>query len=141
MDGPAKGRLWLRLRHCIRPGLLALALVAGYAHTIMSSQENLLQLLHSGQDNALLRFSLGSTMLKDGVFAEAAEHFARAVTMQPDYSAAWKLYGRALAGAGRREEALAAWRQGISVAEGKGDLQAAKEMRVFLRRLEKTPAN
>ena len=105
--------------------------------TFMGTSENLQRLLDSGQDNALLRFSLGSALLKDGDLPGAIEHLGRAVVMQPDYSAAWKLYGQVLAEAGRRKDALAAWQQGITVAEQKGDIQAAKEMRVFLRRLEK----
>jgi hypothetical protein len=34
-------------------------------------------------------------------------------------------------------EALAAFREGMSVAERKGDKQAAREMRVFAKRLER----
>lgn len=40
-------------------------------------------------------------------------------------------------GAGRQADALGTYRQGIAVAEGKGDKQAAKEMSVFAKRLEK----
>ena len=61
----------------------------------------------------------------------------RALAHDPGYSAAWKAYGRALAEAGRAEEAIEAYRRGIEAAESKGDIQAAKEMRVFRRRLEK----
>ena len=57
--------------------------------------------------------------------------------MNPDYSAAWKIYGRTLAAAGKQQEAISAFRQGMAVAEKRGDIQAAKEMSVFLRRLEK----
>ena len=60
-----------------------------------------------------------------------------AVEHDPGYSAAWKLLGKALEGDGRDEEAAAAWRRGIEAAEAKGDKQAAKEMAVFLRRVEK----
>ena len=59
-----------------------------------------------------------------------------AMNPDPDYSAAWKLYGKALTQAGRLDEARAAYGRGIEVAERKGDKQAAKEMRVFARRLE-----
>jgi hypothetical protein len=38
---------------------------------------------------------------------------------------AWKLLGKALSEAGQPDEALAAYEQGIVVAEGRGDLQAA----------------
>ncbi|MGH8561960.1 MAG: tetratricopeptide repeat protein [Nevskiales bacterium] len=100
-------------------------------------RENLEAVLASGQDNALLRFSLGDLCLKAGDAGQAVLHLARAIEQDANYSAAWKLYGRALTEAGRREEAVAAYTQGIATAEGRGDLQAAKEMRVFLKRLEK----
>jgi len=66
----------------------------------------------------------------------AAGHAQRALALDPDYSAAWKLLGRALTDLGRFDEALAAYRAGIAVAQRKGDLQAAREMQVFARRLE-----
>ncbi len=60
--------------------------------------------------------------------------------LDPRYTAAWKIYGKALAAAGRSDDALAAYRQGISVADAKGDKQAGKEMRVFARRIESSRA-
>ncbi len=95
------------------------------------------QLLAKGRDDALLRFSLGGACLKEGDAAAAAEHLARAVEHDPGYSAAWKLLGRALVDAGRSDEAADAWARGIDAAEHRGDVQAAKEMRVFLKRLGK----
>ncbi len=93
-------------------------------------------MLAAGKDGALLRFSLGNEHLKAGDAARAVEHLARAVALDPDYTAAWKLYGKALTAAGRNEDALAAYRSGIEVAAKRGDKQAEKEMRVFARRLE-----
>jgi hypothetical protein len=57
------------------------------------------------------------------------------VSLDPGYSAAWKLLGKALNAAGREAEALAAYRAGIAAADKKGDKQAMKEMQVFARRL------
>jgi Flp pilus assembly protein TadD len=94
-------------------------------------------LLANGKDSALLRFGLGSEYLRAGDAQRAAEHFQCAVTLDNDYSAAWKLLGRALVAAGRDEEALAAYQQGMLVAEAKGDKQAMKEMKVFAQRLAK----
>lgn len=94
-------------------------------------------MLATGRDNALLRFSLGNEYLKAGDATRAAEHLRRAVEHDPNYSAAWKLLGRALTDAGAWQEALDAYRQGIAVAEARGDKQAAKEMGVFTRRIEK----
>jgi Flp pilus assembly protein TadD len=97
----------------------------------------LLAMLERGQDSPLLRFSLGNEYVSAGRFEQAAEHFREAVRMDPGYSAAWKLLGRALANLERDEEAIAAYREGIAVAEQKGDRQAAKEMTVFLNRLSR----
>ncbi|NIR27977.1 MAG: tetratricopeptide repeat protein [Gammaproteobacteria bacterium] len=104
----------------------------------MGMIENLEAMLAAGKDGALLRYGLGNEYLKEGRFEQAAEHLSKAVQYDPDYSAAWKIYGKALAQCGRREEALNAYQAGIEAAEKKGDIQAAKEMRVFLRRLEKS---
>jgi predicted Zn-dependent protease len=101
--------------------------------------QNFERLLAAGKDSALLRFSLGNEYLKSGDPNAAAEHLARAVALDADYTAAWKVYGKALAAAGRRGEAIDAYRSGIAVAKRKGDRQAEKEMGVFLRRLEATP--
>ena len=94
-------------------------------------------MLDGGRDNALLRFSLGNEYLKAGDATAAAEHLRSAVKHDPGYSAAWKLLGRALEADGALAEALAAYREGTAVAERKGDKQAAKEMAVFARRVQK----
>lgn len=99
---------------------------------------NLLDMLAAGRDNALLRFSIGSEYLKVADCALAAVHLRAAVMLDPAYSAAWKLLGRALDESGQAGDSLAAYRQGIRVAQDKGDKQAAKEMTVFARRIEKT---
>ena len=109
----------------------------------MTSQQitNLLKLVGTPRDGALLRFSLGSEYLKGADFETAATHLRTAVERDPGYSAAWKLLGKALAESGSDEEALATYRKGIEVAEKKGDKQAAREMTVLARRLEKNIAS
>ena len=62
------------------------------------------RLLASGKDGALLRFALGDAYLKSGDASRAAEHLRQAVALDRSYSAAWKLLGKALAGAGRGDE-------------------------------------
>ena len=106
-----------------------------------STLDNLLKMLAAGRDNALLRFSLGNEYLKIGDAGVAAEHLRVAVKHDPGYSAAWKLLARALEESGALEDALAAYREGIAVAERKGDKQAAKEMTVFARRIERKSAD
>jgi Tfp pilus assembly protein PilF len=104
----------------------------------MGIVDNLEAMLAKGQDNALLRYGLGSEYLKAEDYDRASVHLAEAVRQDPGYSAAWKLYGKALAGAGRHAEAIDAFDRGIAAAERKGDIQAAKEMRVFRKRSEKS---
>ena len=103
----------------------------------MSLIERFEGLLAGGKDNALLRFSLGGEYLKSGDAAKASEHLRAAVAHDAAYSAAWKLLGKALADGGDPEGAKAAYRSGIEAATAKGDKQAAKEMAVFLKRLER----
>ncbi len=91
-------------------------------------------MLARGQDSALLRYGLGNAYLNEGQAEAAVPHLAEAVRLDPGYSAAWKLYGKALAAAGRHAEALSAFDQGIATAQAKGDVQAAKEMQVFRKR-------
>ena len=93
------------------------------------------KLLDGPRDGPLLRFSLGNEYLKDGDLPAAQKHFQAAVDRDPAYSAAWKALGKCLAQQGEPAAALAAYVKGIAVAEARGDVQAAKEMRVFARRL------
>ncbi len=83
------------------------------------------------------RFGLANEYLKLGQLEQAIGHLHKAVVHDPKYSAAWKRLGKALADAGHGAEAIKAYEDGIRVAEEKGDVQAAKEMRVFLNRLQK----
>ena len=99
--------------------------------------DNFEKMLAEGQDSPLLRFSLGNAYLQAGDPARAADHLAQALEQDEGYSAAWKAYGQALAELGRKEEAERTYQRGIAVAEGRGDVQAAKEMKVFLKRLQK----
>lgn len=98
---------------------------------------NLEAMLTKGQDNALLRYGLGNEYLKARQLEKAIEHLNKATELDPHYSAAWKQLGRALTENGQAQKAIAAYQSGIGVAEERGDIQAAKEMQVFLRRVKK----
>ncbi len=100
-------------------------------------RRNLEAMLARGQDSALLRFTLGDECLKADEAAAALEHLEQAVALDPDYSAAWRQLGKAALADGDPQRALRIWHQGIKSAERRGDVQAAKEMSVFVRRLEK----
>lgn len=104
---------------------------------VIEMLKELLKLLETGPDNALLRFSIGSAYLKGGDLDRARVHLAQAVELDPQYSAAWKLYGKTLQQLGEDEFAEVVLSKGIEVATDRGDIQAAKEMQVFLRRLQR----
>ena len=93
------------------------------------------KMLAQGKDNPLLRFSLGSEYLKVADVDRAVVHLRAAVAQDGNYSAAWKMLGKALAEAHDERGAREAYRNGIAAANAKGDKQAAKEMAVFLKRL------
>lgn len=107
----------------------------------MGMRQNLESMLAGGQDNALLRFTLGNECLKDGDAELAAQHLRRAVEHDPAYTAAWRQLGKALEQSGDMAGALGAWSKGGEVAADRGDVQAGKEMAVFARRLEKRLAH
>jgi predicted Zn-dependent protease len=102
-----------------------------------SALANLRKMLEAGRDNALLRFSLGNEYLKAGDAPSAIEHLRAALKHDASYSAAWKLLGRALETSGDAAAALDAYREGAAIAERRGDKQAAREMAVFARRIER----
>ena len=103
----------------------------------MSKIEQFEAMLAKGQDNALLRYTLGSLYLQEAQPAEAAAHLRAAVQHDQNYSAAWRALGKALTDVGELDEAIETYERGIEVASGRGDMQLVKEMQVFLRRARK----
>ncbi len=95
------------------------------------------KLLESRPDEPLVLYGLGRELIRLERFDEAARALGHAVEVNPDYTACYRELGRALVGAGRDEEADGVYRKGIETAERTGDLQAGKEMGVFLKRLKK----
>ena len=67
----------------------------------------------------------------------AIDHLRQAVDQNPRYSAAWKALGEAHVRAGSAERAAEVYERGIQAAREAGDIQAAREMDVFLKRLRK----
>jgi hypothetical protein len=58
-------------------------------------------MLAAGKDGALLRFGLGKGWLDAGNPVRAATHLGRCVVLDPQYSAAWKLLGKAWLASGQ----------------------------------------
>jgi Tfp pilus assembly protein PilF len=103
----------------------------------MSQLDTFKALLEKGNDNELVRYSLGNEYFKEKDFKQAIIHLEKAIEFKPTFSAAWKLYAKALAENHQNNEAVIAYEKGIDIAEANGDIQAVKEMRVFWKRLKK----
>lgn len=95
------------------------------------------KMLEQGQDNFLLRYGLGQALLNKGDASKAIPHLQTALEFDEEHSSSWKLLGKALSLEGQNEQAIDAFVKGIGVAESRGDIQAVKEMKVFLKRLKK----
>ena len=94
-------------------------------------------MLGEGEDNALIRFTMGSAFIKHGKYEQAIEQLAKAVELKPDYTTAWLKYAQALAETGRIDESISTLEKGISVATEKNDTQSLKEMQNLLNTLQK----
>jgi len=94
-------------------------------------------MLAKGQDNLLLRFSLGKAYWEAGHWDEANTHLNAALGFDPQFSNAWKLLGRVRLARDDRAGARQAWEQGSAAATARGDAQVAREIAIFLKRLDK----
>jgi len=103
----------------------------------MSIIESFEEMLAKGRDGTLLRFGLAQAYMKDKQYQKAIEHFLKTLEHDPAYSAAWKLLGKTYIELHLEDKAIETFSKGIDIAQSKGDIQAAKEMRVFLKRLQK----
>lgn len=99
--------------------------------------QRLESMLAKGQDNLLLRFSLGKAYTEQEAYDAAVPHLRAALAFDPGYSVAWKWLGKALQGQGDLAGARAAWQAGQEAAEARGDKQVVKELQVFLKRLDR----
>jgi Tfp pilus assembly protein PilF len=105
--------------------------------TTQTKIDGLRRLCGGSRDGALLRVTLAHALLEGDDTGSAIAELRAALTFDPAYSAAWKLLGKTLSRSGDAAAAIDAYQQGIAAAQRHGDKQAEKEMRVFLRRLEK----
>ena len=99
--------------------------------------ERLGAMLARGQDNMLLRFTLGKAYAEQEQYTEAVTHLRAALAFDATYSVAWKWLGRALLAQDDAAGAREAWERGAQCARERGDKQVEKEIGVFLRRLDK----
>ncbi len=89
--------------------------------------------------NDLAHFSLAKALMEDQQWSEAAQSFAKAVDLNPDFSKAYQLQGTCLQKAGQAEAAIEVLRRGFTVAHARGDRMPRDEMGQLLRGLGVEP--
>jgi predicted Zn-dependent protease len=93
--------------------------------------------LAEGNDSALLRLSIAQQLSTIGRYDDAISHLQRALLLNPAYTAVWSALGSVFEKRGDRERALQTYKSGIETAKKNGDMQAERQMSVFLNRLMK----
>jgi len=99
--------------------------------------EPLIKMLEAGQDSAMLRYGLANAYWQQGDIEQTIYHAELACDYQPDYSAAWQLYAKALDRGQYWQKAQKAYDQGIQVARQQGDKQVENVLTVLRQKLIK----
>ncbi|MEW6684184.1 MAG: tetratricopeptide repeat protein [Nitrospirota bacterium] len=132
-------------RDCTRVGAIChLAITARARATLLRYDANvalpidkLKQLVAHDPNDPALYLALGQAYLEAGQFIEAVTSLERAVTLNPKYTAAYWPLGKALEGAGRVDDAMVVYQQGLAVGEQTHDAIPTQKMRARLHRLRK----
>ena len=103
----------------------------------MANAEYLEKLLATGKDSSLLRFGLGSAYFTAGKNDKAVEHLRSCIAQDDNYTAAFKLLGKALYRQQQWHAAAEVFKRGFSCASQNGDKQAEKEIRVFIEKIKR----
>ena len=93
------------------------------------------EVLKSDPNDPMVYFGLGQEYMREGKLIEAIEAFENAVRLNPYYSAAYRFLGESLERMDQPSKAKAIYEKGIPIADKQGDLEAAKAMKVFLKRV------
>jgi uncharacterized protein HemY len=105
----------------------------------MQSIDSLLAMILKYPKDELLHYTLGRAYAQERRWSEAVDAFRKTISLKADYTTAYRELGRALEQSGQLTDALAIYKEGLSVAEKTGDLQVKKELNVFIQRLAATP--
>lgn len=98
----------------------------------MSRIEALTEMLSHDPANAFARYGLAIEYSNIGQLEQAIAEFQRLLTAHPDYTAGYFMAAQTLAKCNRQDDAVKMLREGIAVAEKKGDTHAHSEMQAML---------
>jgi Tfp pilus assembly protein PilF len=102
-----------------------------------SRREQIEAMLRGGaEDDGFLRYCLAMEYKAEGDTERAVECFRDLLRRSPDYVPGYLQLGQLLNQLEREDEAKTVYRDGIAVAQRKGDTHAAGEMTSFLALLE-----
>lgn len=93
-------------------------------------------LLDQDPNDEVALFGLGKAYLKVKNYEEAINALERCIQVKPDYSAAYQALAVALYKAGHIDRSRQIGRNGIDVANAKGDLMVTKQLQHFLGQIE-----
>jgi Tfp pilus assembly protein PilF len=100
-------------------------------------REQIEEMVQQGpDDDGFLRYCLAMEYKSEGDNNRAVECFRDLLRESPDYVAGYMQLGQLLNQLGEEDEAKTVFRNGIAVAQKKGDTHAAGEMSGFLAMLE-----
>jgi len=94
--------------------------------------EQFRNMARANPDDDLAHFALGQALFDTARFAEAAIVLKSVLRLNPDYSRAYVLLGRAQAETGDPEGAVETWQSGYTAAQRRGDFMPARELAVLL---------
>jgi tetratricopeptide (TPR) repeat protein len=103
---------------------------------MLNTIQELENMRRAGVDSAIFYFSLGLEYAREKQWDNAIEALKTALKKDPGYSAAWKNLGRCYLAAGDYTQGSQVFREGIAIAELRGDWQIAREMRLLLKALK-----
>jgi tetratricopeptide (TPR) repeat protein len=107
-------------------------------------QERIAQFRKMAQDdpdNELGHFRLGQLLMEDSQIEDAARSFQRTLVLSPAFSKVYLLLAQCQMKLGRRDEAVTTLREGVKIADQRGDKMPRDDMAKLLTELgEEAPA-
>lgn len=94
------------------------------------------QMVQQFPDSPMGHFSLGRLYVDEKRWDEAVTALSDATRLDPSYAAAFVALGDAHAGAGRKEDARAAWQRALETPHGRRDLSLQGDLEQRIRDLD-----
>ena len=101
--------------------------------------ERFQKMTEADPDNELGHFSLGKALAEDGQYERSLPSLQRVLELNPTYSKAYQVLADAQIKLDRRDAALETLRDGIGVADERGDKMPRDEMSAMMSALGETP--